>query len=244
MKLTQPTLLCSSLSSTAVTDVGGSFVGNKQAQDPWNGGAVLAGLTEAEERTVKARLDALREEAVGCTDCRLSRSRTNVVFGEGGPRARVLFVGGQPDTQADRDGRLLRETLRHMLEVAGIPEDAAFFTTAVMCKPPGRRSAVQREHAKCRRFLDAKIEILQPGFVVLMGSQALKSLLWRTAHIEWNRGEVLDWNGVRYLPIYAPGTMIREPEKEPIFWEDVRKIGEMYRALGPREGAASAGLEH
>src|SRR5438309_1574644 len=43
-----------------------------------------------------AGLEQLKEEASGCTRCRLAETRTQVVFGVGNPDADLMFVGEAP----------------------------------------------------------------------------------------------------------------------------------------------------
>jgi uracil-DNA glycosylase family 4 len=178
-------------------------------------------------------LDEIRADVGDCTRCPLCRSRTTIVFGEGNPRARLLFVGEGPGADEDAQGRPFvgraGQLLTRMIEAMGLRREDVYITNVVMCRPPGNRTPEADEIATCEPFLFRKIGVIQPDVVVALGAVAAQSLLRTKASISQIRGRFFDAHGTKVLPTFHPAFLLRSPEKKKEAWEDLKKVRDYLR---------------
>jgi DNA polymerase len=132
-----------------------------------------------EER--RAALEAIASEVRVCERCRLSRTRTHAVPGEGHPDTEVVFVGEGPGQNEDRLGRpfvgAAGDLLEELLRLVGWRRDEVFITNVVKCRPPGNRDPEPDEMAACRPFLRRQLEVLDPAVVVTLGRFSLQTFM-------------------------------------------------------------------
>ena len=161
-----------------------------------------------------ADLDALRDEALGCTRCALARGRTQVVFGVGDPAAPVMFVGEGPGREEDRlgepfvgrSGKLLD---RLMVQEMGLERSACYIANVVKCRPPDNRDPLPDEIASCRPYLEAQLEIIAPAVVVTLGNFATRLLLDTSEGIRKVRGRAYPYRDGHLVPTYHPAAALR-----------------------------------
>jgi DNA polymerase len=161
-----------------------------------------------------ATLESLAAQAATCTACRLSETRTNVVFGVGSPASGLLFVGEGPGRDEDlqgepfvgRSGRLLD---RLVLEELGLRRDAFYIANVVKCRPPGNRDPLPDEVAACAGFLEGQLAILDPRVVVSLGNVATRVLLGTEESISTLRGRAHAWRGRTLVPTFHPAYALR-----------------------------------
>lgn len=184
-----------------------------------------------------AALERLRLQAGSCVACALSATRTQVVFGEGDPASPLMFVGEAPGRDEDRLGRpfvgAAGQLLDRILEAAGITRAEVFITNTVMCRPPQNRVPSDEERAACRTHFDARLALLAPRIVVLLGATAAQAVLGPGLRITRDRGRVVERDGVRYMPTFHPAALLRDPAKKRPVWEDIQRVRDMYRAIRP-----------
>jgi uracil-DNA glycosylase family protein len=148
-------------------------------------------------------LEELREAAAGCKDCRLWKTGTQTVFGDGLQRAEVMMVGEQPGDREDIEGRPFvgpaGRLLDEALELAGIDRSAVYVTNVVKhfkWKPRGKRRIHQKpsaeEIAACRQWLDGELEAVRPRVLVALGATAAQALFGRTFRVSRQRGQVIE----------------------------------------------------
>lgn len=173
-------------------------------------------------------LDDIRRDVGDCTRCKLCESRTTIVFGEGNPRARLMFVGEGPGADEDAQGRPFvgraGQLLTRMIEAMGLRREDVYITNVVMCRPPGNRTPEPDEIATCEPFLFRKIRVIRPDVVVALGAIAAQSLLRTKAPISQVRGQFFDAHGTKVLPTFHPAFLLRSPEKKKEAWEDLKKV--------------------
>jgi DNA polymerase len=158
--------------------------------------------------------ELLAEEASGCTRCGLAAGRTQVVFGMGSPRARLLFVGEGPGAEEDkqglpfvgRSGQLLDKLL---LEELGIERDVVYIANVVKCRPPGNRDPKPDEIAACRPYLEGQVELIRPAVVVTLGKFAAQVLLESKEGINALRGKEYPFRTGVLIPTYHPAYALR-----------------------------------
>ena len=201
------------------------------AASPAPSGNQLAGATpDSAPGERGAALEALRTELAECTRCGLCEQRQTVVFGEGNPNARVVFVGEGPGAQEDRSGRPFvgraGELLTKMIEALGWTRDDVYICNIVKCRPPGNRDPKLDEIATCRPFLDRQLAILQPAVIVTLGKPASSTLLGRNVAITRTRGIWQEWNGVPVMPTYHPAFLLRQYTREnrQAVWNDLQAV--------------------
>ncbi|MGJ0505116.1 MAG: UdgX family uracil-DNA binding protein [Methylocystis sp.] len=189
-------------------------------------------------------LSALAEQEAGCTRCPLYKNATQVVPGEGSPRARVLLIGEQPGDQEDLSGRPFvgpsGKLLDIALERAGVARDKCFVTNAVKhfkFEPRGKRRLHKKPDAgeidACRWWLDRERALLRPGLIVALGATAIRGALGRSEAVSRLRGDIIDLDdGAQFLATVHPSSLLRlkdESDKRQAwrgFLADLRKIAD------------------
>ncbi|MGH8944994.1 MAG: uracil-DNA glycosylase [Acidimicrobiia bacterium] len=156
----------------------------------------------------------LRERALGCTACRLSETRTNVVFGVGDPGADLMLVGEAPGKNEDLQGEpfvgAAGKLLDELMEGIGITRSQAYIANVLKCRPPGNRDPLPDEIDCCKGYLREQIRMIQPTVVVTLGNFATKLLLRTETGITRLRGQVFDWwLGARLIPTFHPAAALR-----------------------------------
>lgn len=164
--------------------------------------------------TVVPEFEALRESALICTDCGLSETRNNVVFGVGPTDARVMFVGEAPGKNEDLQGepfvgaagRLLDELLGEI----GIQRSEVYIANVLKCRPPGNRDPKPDEIDSCKGYLRTQIRLISPEVVITLGNFATKLLLRTETGITRMRGHTYEWwLGAMLIPTFHPAAALR-----------------------------------
>jgi uracil-DNA glycosylase len=177
-----------------------------------------------------AGLRAIRAELGDCRRCRLCEGRKNIVFGEGSPEARVVFVGEGPGQTEDETGRPFvgraGELLTKMIEAVGWTREQVYICNIVKCRPPGNRDPQLDEVAACRGFLDKQLGTIRPIAIVALGKPATSTLLGRPVAITKARGLWHEWNGIPVMPTYHPAYLLRNYTRETrqAVWDDLRAV--------------------
>ena len=180
----------------------------------------------------QSRLDALRAEIGDCRRCTLCEKRKRVVFGEGHPDARVVFVGEGPGEEEDKSGRPFvgraGELLTKMIEAVGWRREDVYICNIVKCRPPGNRDPLPLEVSTCEPFLAAQLRAIAPAAIVTLGKPAISALLGRVVAITKMRGRWLEWQGVPVMPTYHPAYLLRNYTRETrqAVWDDLRAVRE------------------
>ncbi len=182
-----------------------------------------------EEPSPEERLKALEKQVRGCTACALWKHRQNIVFGEGNPRADLLFVGEAPGRDEDlvgipfvgRAGRLLDR----MIQAMGLSRNEVFIANVLKCRPPNNRSPSIEEIASCRGYLEEQIGIISPRVIVALGAPAARTLLDRKEGIGALRGKTYPYKGdtgMRVVPTFHPAYLLRNESEKGKAWEDLK----------------------
>ena len=163
-----------------------------------------------------------------CRRCRLCQGRTQVVFGVGDPKARVVFVGEGPGADEDRIGEPFvgraGQLLNVMLPSIGLRREDVYIANIVKCRPPGNRDPATDEAAACLPFLKRQIELIDPEVIVLLGRIAARFLLGTTAPISSYRGKWTVWHGHAVLPTYHTAYLLRNPAAKRESWVDFKQL--------------------
>jgi DNA polymerase len=195
---------------------------------------------------VPTELEAVAAEAAGCTRCRLHQSRTQVVFGQGDPRADLMFVGEAPGFHEDRQGVPFvgpsGQLLNRLLEGIGLHRQDVYTCNVVKSRPPQNRDPQPDEIAACRPWLDAQIRLVDPKVVVTLGNFAAKTLLETTTGITRLRGKTYPFQGRVLLPTFHPAAALHAqgrrtagPSPLEAMEGDFRVLAELLAAHAPVE---------
>lgn len=177
-------------------------------------------------------LEAVRLELGDCQRCGLCETRNQIVFGEGNPNARVVFVGEGPGADEDRSGRPFvgraGELLTKMIGALGWKREDVYICNILKCRPPQNRDPKPGEIAACRPFLDKQLAAIAPRAIVTLGKPASSTLLGRNVAITKERGIWREFNGIPLMPTYHPAYVLRQYTKEVrgAVWDDLQAVRE------------------
>src|SRR5689334_19928976 len=181
-----------------------------------------------QQPTANDLLDEMRAIALACEKCRLAKTRTQVVYGVGNPKADLMFIGEAPGRDEDiqgqpfvgRAGQLLTDIIKAMK----LTRDDVYIANVIKCRPPENRNPEPDELEACRPWIRRQIEIIQPKVIVTLGRFALQSLTEKSYGITAVRGQWLDYNGVKVMPTYHPAYLLRNPAAKKEVWTDMKKV--------------------
>lgn len=179
-------------------------------------------------------LNVLEERVKRCVQCPLSETRTNVVFGEGNPHARVMLVGEGPGEMEDNKGRPFvgpaGQLLDEVLLSVGITREEVYITNVVKCRPPGNRVPAKREMEACSPYLEAQIALTNPGLIITLGNTPTQWLLTDAGGITRIHGSFIPWRGeIEIFPMFHPSYLLRNPSRSKgspkyLAWTDIKKV--------------------
>ena len=163
-----------------------------------------------------------------CRRCKLSAGRTHIVYGEGNPNAKLVFVGEGPGEQEDLQGRPFvgkaGQLLDRMIAAIGLSRDQVYIVNVVKCRPPGNRNPEHDEIAACSPFLYRQIQAIQPQVIVALGKFAAQTLLETEEKITQIRGRFHTFSGIKLMPTYHPAYLLRNPASKKEAWWDLQEV--------------------
>lgn len=185
-------------------------------------------------------LDKIEENAKKCTKCELSKTRNNVVFGEGNKNADILIIGEAPGFNEDREGRPFvgkaGKFLDELFESAGIKRSDVYIANILKCRPPKNRNPTSEEIKKCTPYLDKQIELLNPTVICTLGNFSTKYILEKFGlekeiqGISKLHGKVLRINTIKGLikiiPVYHPAVAVYNANMKDILTKDFKIVKE------------------
>jgi DNA polymerase len=165
----------------------------------------------------------------GCTRCKLSKSRSTIVFGCGNPRGALLVVGEGPGEEEDRQGKPFvgraGQLLTKMLDSVGFDRDRdCYIVNVVKCRPERNRNPEPDEVAACNPFLTGQLDAIRPAVILAMGNFAAQTLLGTKEGITKIRGKVYPYRDGVLVPTFHPAFLLRNPgpEYRRMAWEDLK----------------------
>lgn len=180
-------------------------------------------------------LDRLAQDVADCRNCRLRDGAVQVVFGEGNPQARLMFVGEGPGAEEDAQGLpfvgAAGQLLNKILTAAEISRSEVYIANVVKCRPPANRTPQKDEVSACLPHLQRQIALIRPDIIVCLGSLATQALVDPDARVSAVRGRWFEKDGVRLMPTYHPAALLRDPSKKRPVWQDIQQVRDLYRSL-------------
>ena len=176
-------------------------------------------------------LTELKKTVLACERCDLAKTRKTVVFGEGNPKANIVFVGEAPGEEEDNQGRPFvgraGKLLDQLIERIGVKRGDVFICNVLKCRPPGNRDPEPQEAASCREYLLPQLDIIRPRVICTLGRHAYNTLLEVDAPISRIRGKLTNFRGIPLLPTYHPSYLLRSQSKIKDAWEDMETLKKM-----------------
>jgi DNA polymerase len=173
-------------------------------------------------------LEEVFHELGDCQRCPLGRLRTNIVFGEGNPKAGLVFVGEAPGGDEDMQGRPFvgraGQLLTRIIEAMGFKRKDVYICNILKCRPPGNRNPKPEEINACEPFLIKQLKVIKPRVICALGTFAAHTLLKTDVPITVLRGKFHSYHGIQLMPTYHPAYLLRNPGAKKQVWEDVQKI--------------------
>lgn len=212
------------------------------------GGGVLAGAIERfsslsgrdPSKGSYSSLEEIREVIGDCRRCPLHASRSQIVFGQGNPGARLIFVGEAPGHEEDLQGEpfvgAAGQLLTRIIRSIDLDRGNVYIGNIVKCRPPGNRVPTMEEIETCLPFLLGQIGVIRPWMICAMGTVAAQSLLNTTRKISELRGKFHAFQGIKLMPTYHPAFLLRNPDKKRDVWEDMKAIRREYQKISAKDG--------
>ena len=175
-------------------------------------------------------LEAIQSElGPDCRRCKLcTMGRSQVVFGVGNAKARLMFVGEAPGEEEDKRGEPFvgraGQLLTKIIEAIGLTREQVYIANVIKCRPPSNRNPEGDEVAACEPYLFRQIDVIQPRVIVPLGKFAAQSLLKTMDPITRLRGRQFDYRGAALIPTFHPAYLLRNPSAKREVWEDMKKV--------------------
>ena len=177
----------------------------------------------------------LQEECEKCRACSLCEGRQNLVFGTGCPSAEIMLIGEGPGQQEDNTGIPFvgpaGKLLDSMLEMIDLDRDKVYIANIVKCRPPRNRDPLGLEQDACIGWLERQISLVDPKLIVCLGRIAAKRLISEDFLITRQHGEWFDIGDRRYMATYHPSALLRDLDKRPEAFMDLRALRKEIRAV-------------
>jgi len=192
-----------------------------------------AAISSAREAARTApSLEALRALLEKFDGGALKFTATRLVFADGNPQARIMFVGEAPGRDEDieglpfvgRSGKLLDR----MIAAIGLDRTKAYIANVIPWRPPGNRTPTPQETQICLPFIQRQIELVNPDVLVTLGNPSTQTLLSTREGIMRTRGKWFDYDTgtrtIRALATFHPAYLLRSPSYKRMAWQDLRSV--------------------
>jgi len=192
-----------------------------------------AAISSAREAARTApSLEALRQLMENFDGCALKHTATRLVFADGNPKARIMFVGEAPGRDEDieglpfvgRSGKLLDR----MIGAIGLDRSKVYIANVIPWRPPGNRTPTPQETQICLPFIKRQIELVDPDVLVTLGNPSTQTLLSTREGIMKTRGKWFDYDTgtrtIRAIATFHPAYLLRSPSYKRMAWHDLRAI--------------------
>jgi DNA polymerase len=177
----------------------------------------------------EAALAAIRADIGDCTRCPLAYAgRHNIVFADGDPNAKLMFVGEGPGADEDATGLPFvgkaGQLLNNMIAAMGVTREQVYIANIVKCRPPQNRTPEPVEATTCSQFLLRQIDVVQPQVIVALGATAATYLLGVRQSLASLRGKWYSCRGAKVAVTYHPAFLLRDPRQKGEAWKDLQMV--------------------
>jgi uracil-DNA glycosylase family 4 len=175
-----------------------------------------------------ASLEDLKQYIGDCKRCKLCQGRMKLVFGEGSPEAKLVFVGEGPGRDEDLAGRPFvgeaGKLLTKIITAMGLTREEVYICNVVKCRPPKNRDPEDDEVEACLPFLKEQINLIRPHVICILGRVAGQALLGKEFTITRERGSWYSFMEIPVMPTFHPAYLLRNPSAKRQVWEDIQKV--------------------
>jgi uracil-DNA glycosylase len=190
-----------------------------------------------------AALEAIRTDIGDCKRCPLAfQGRHTIVFADGDPNARLMFVGEGPGADEDAQGLPFvgraGQLLNNMINAMGLQRAEVYIANVVKCRPPQNRTPEPEEANTCMQFLWRQIDVIRPEIIVALGATAATYLLGAKSALARLRGRIHEVRGAKLIVTYHPAYLLRDPTQKKEAWKDLQIA---MRELGLKPPARTEG---
>jgi uracil-DNA glycosylase family 4 len=197
----------------------------------WRGmPAKVATQIQDREKPYEKTLEEIRAEMGDCRRCKLYAGRTHLVFGDGAPDARLMFVGEAPGAEEDQQGvpfvGAAGRLLNNLLSKLGLRREEVYIANIHKSRPPGNRDPEAEEIAACLPFLEKQIQAIRPRVIVTLGRIATHALLGTKEPLTRLRGHWQRYHDIRVMPTFHPSYLLRAPQERRKTWADMQQVME------------------
>lgn len=182
--------------------------------------------------------ESLKRDCAGCRCCSLGETRHKLVFGVGNAQAEVMLIGEGPGEQEDLQGIPFvgpaGKLLDDMLEMIDLDRQKVYIANIVKCRPPRNRDPLNVEQEACRPWLDRQIALVNPKIIVCLGRIAAMALIREDFRITREHGQWFERDGRRLMATYHPSALLRDVDKRPEAFMDLRALRKEIKAVCSR----------
>ena len=176
-------------------------------------------------------LEEIAAQVQVCRKCPLCEGRTNVVFGDGNPQARVLIIGEAPGKNEDLQGKpfvgAAGQYLNQLLEIAGLAREDVFIANVLKCRPPSNRDPRPEEIQACADYLREQTRTINPEYIVTLGNFATKFILKTEVGITQMHGRLQQTGKFKVFPIFHPAAAMYDSKKRFDLENDFATLGQL-----------------
>ncbi len=171
----------------------------------------------------------LKAMAESCQRCRLAKGRTQVVFSDGNPQARLMVVGEAPGANEDRTGLPFVGQAGKFLDLLLAAVDlsrkvSVYICNVLKCRPPGNRDPMADEIELCSPYLKRQIALVAPEVILAVGTFAAQLLTGTNRPLGKLRGSVYAYEGVPLVVTYHPAALLRNAGWTRSTWDDLQLL--------------------
>lgn len=202
---------------------------------------ILLRLTPEERAAMKKTLwEETKANTLACRACPLAATRTKVVFGDGDPDTKLMFIGEGPGADEDAQGLPFvgraGQLLTQILTAADISRKDVYITNIVKCRPPENRVPTPAETVICDKHLQTQIMLINPALMVLLGNTPARWILQTSEGITKLRGRWFEWRGIAVMPMFHPSYLLRnasskEGSPKHLTWLDIQEVKRQWDAV-------------
>jgi DNA polymerase len=177
-------------------------------------------------------LEVLRALLDNFEGCALKFTASRLVFADGNPQARLMFVGEAPGRDEDIEGLPFvgrsGQLLNRMIAAIGLKRSDVYIANVIPWRPPGNRTPTPQETQICLPFIQRQIELVNPDVLVTLGNPSTQTLLPTREGIMKTRGKWFDYDTgtrtIRAMATFHPAYLLRSPSYKRMAWLDLRAI--------------------
>ena len=188
-------------------------------------------------------LPSLQELIRDCRQCTLCKTRTQTVFADGTPKARLLLVGEAPGRDEDLQGLPFvgraGQLLNKMLAAIQLDRQDVYICNVLKCRPPDNRTPMPDEVEKCSPYLEQQIALVKPVLIGALGLSAAQALLKTKASMGSMRGKRFEYRGIPLIATYHPAALLRNPGLKRDAWTDLQMIRDFLKDAASADDATA-----